>query len=262
MKRYVKAASAKYSSEDFKTIAEEVDSTLCDSDAAEAILKADKTGLLETFATDIRIKGDIEFSGNHLSPIDTEHNYPSVWVSYNLKPLRKGQWTDKKESIYFNNPITITRVASKLASEMRKTLNTYYKRYEESLDKQALRDKFNTDTTKMITAFAVACQYVKKYAELRPTFRYSDTGTAQYMLWDLPDVEMKDRMLNEEALTAHEEVFRDALERFEKDTGVELEYVVCPHGGNYVRSCFEFKVNPKIQLVYDKENNTYTIVSK
>lgn len=261
MKRYVKAASAKYSSEDFKTIAEEVDSTLCDSDAAEAILRADKTGLLETFATSISVPENIELSGDTLIPHEEEGNIYFVHgiatVTYKLLPLRKNQVVNRSEIFYFGDPIKVDEAARGLARHMRKTLNVYYKRYEEFLSKQALKDRFNTEDTKLISAFSVACRYVKKYANLTPTFRYSDTGTALYMLWSLPNVEIEHRMLDEDALQEHEDRFRDALARFEEDTGVPIQSIYCPHEGNYVRAAFEFTVDPKIQLVHNKKDDTY-----
>jgi len=41
MKIYIKSATTKYSIEDFKTIAEEVNSTACNNGIAEAVLEAD-----------------------------------------------------------------------------------------------------------------------------------------------------------------------------------------------------------------------------
>ena len=269
MKRYVRCSGTpKYSIEDFATIAKIADHTVCDSEATEAILHADKTGLLQTFAKSIHVRRHekLELNGDAVS-IYPEEGYreASVIVEFDMLPLRTGQVIDQRVYEWFAPDDTkLSSMANRLASGMRKVLNRYYKSYQEYLNKNSLRSQFNTETTELISAFAVACRYVRKYAGLTPTFRYSDSGKAEYMLWDLPDVEVSDPphlpKLNMDALLSHEKAFKDALSRFENDTRVTVSEVNCPHGGNYVRSAFLFRVNPRIQLVHDKISDTYQLI--
>lgn len=267
MKRYVRCSSTpKYSIEDFATIAKVADHTVCDSEATEAILYADKTGLLQTFAQSIYVaRGKLELNGDVISIYPGEgYSKANIIVKFDMLPLRTGQETDKYVYEWFTPDTKLSSMASRLASGMRKVLNRYYKSYQEYFKKNSLRSQFNTETTELISAFAVACRYVRKYAGLTPTFRYSDSGKAEYMLWDLPDVEVSDPphlpKLNMDALLSHEKAFKDALSRFENDTQVTVSEVYCPHGGNYVRSAFLFRVNPKIQLVHDKISDTYQLI--
>ncbi len=109
MKKYIRATSARYSVEDFKTVAKEVDTTFCDSDAARAILDADITGLLKTFATSIFLEGDYEFSNNKIIPLDTgSFNYVGAYVKLDLIPLRPGQLINNARGIAIDHPVTYT----------------------------------------------------------------------------------------------------------------------------------------------------------
>lgn len=261
MKRMIVATSSS-DIDKYSIIAEVVNQTAVNSPIARSIVEADKTGILETFASEVNVQGLI-LSGNEITveqnPDKYGHSHGSIEADFQYKLLRKGQTTSDWATIFLNDTdtITVAQAARTLVSEMCKKFKVYYKRYENSLAKSALRDKYNTGTTQLISAFSVACRYVKKYAGLTPTFRYSDSGKAEYMLWALPDVEQERAVLNMDALEAHEAKFEEAIAKFEADTGVSCD-AYCPHGGSYVRSAFTLKVDPKIQLVYDKETDTYS----
>ena len=257
MKRLIYSTTSQYGIDEFTTIAEYADDTYCNNDIAQAVLDADDSGILETFAFEIDTEGEYEWVGSKIKLVS---DWGYVRAELKLKPLRKGQVIDRSSSVGMNpnQKLTPKQIARKLAADTRKILTTYYERYQESLAKQALKDKYNSADTKMISAFAVAQRYVKKYAGLTATFAYSDSGTAQYMLWDLPGVEKENAVLDEAKLEEYEIAFNDALIKFEDDTEVVVDYINTPHGGNYIRACFEFKVNPKIQLVYNKKDDTYT----
>lgn len=277
MKRYVHAASSKYGIEQFAEVVEyaddvefsdePVDGVGSSDKIAELVYDADESGLLEAFATSVSTR-QLELVDGMIQHPKDDPNYSAGFIeaTFNYKSLRErqiligaasfGVWSEYK---FGHKPESYTpkQLARKLVSEVRKEMIRYYKRYMDHIEKQNLKKTYNKGTTQLVSAFAVACRYVKKYAGLTPTFRYNDSGTAQYMLYKIPGAEIDWDRLDDNVVTKYEHLFRDALAKFADDTSVEPYGIETPHEGSIFRACFEFKVNPKIQLVYDKETDSY-----
>lgn len=247
MKRQIHAAT---SIDKYLAVAETVDHTKVNNDAARFIVDADKSGMLETFAYEVTTSGLI-ISGDELIP-DPASNYGGgdILARYSLKPLRKGQTTDTEAwiQVFRNERITFKQAAQKLVAKMRRSMNYSLDRYSELTNKSILQETYNNENAQLISAFSVACRYVKKYAGLIPVFRYSDSGTAQYV--------PKGGSSRESAFALSKPKFERALEQFEADTGVRPRIYI----DESAWASLEFRVSPKIQLVHNKKADTYSQV--